>query len=909
MKTMRTLITAVLLALCTAVAAMTHLDSRNMLSGGSVYDIQRDSYGLMWMATAGGLDCYNGLSVKTYRAPAQRGQSAMRHVTQTASGHIYAATEHALFTIDRTADGGQMKPVAPTITGTLHALTARGDTLLVGTDHGLFMVHKGKMVRQVWLLGDHLSTGNAVRSIIVQGRQLLLLGNREVYRYDLATGRLTVLGLSRSLAIAGNARTMALSGQTLFIGTYNDGLVAFHLATHRAWRVTGPGSQVITALQVAAGRLYVATDGAGVSVMRLTDLQVEHTFTTANGLLDNSVYSFYRSPEGPCWFGYFRRGLSYEPLSRPLFHYFEQGAFTTRGLNVRSFCIDGERKLIGTREGLHYFDGQQDHYYAPHDLLGGSIVTSVVKYEGMYYLSTFDKGVMRLNPATGAVERFTNDTGVQRASFGRLAVSPQGELWMAGNAGVFVYNARTGSLQHFDHHNSQLYEGYANSLLFDRLGRCWIGTHEGLCIFNPADGTLRSQGFPEGFQSTMAEPNFALGLGRQLLNYSIEGIYETDESLTHYGFSDAANALFPQTVSLLTADERHGRYWVGNEQGLFCCDSTFTTYRKFGAAYGLLDSEFSTAASLIDSDGRLWLGTTGGLVWVTLSDVDKTTFPAARILLDQMAVGGTRASEESDFQMVSQQRLTLGYNWGTGELTFRPTVLNYADQSDMYCEWRVDDGEWHTVRSGERATVNGLPLGRSTLTVRVAGTTLETSYTVWVHPSLLFVLQMVAAVVFAVVIFFYRRNRKELARVREDLNTVRTKYQRVRLDAAESEQLMRRLRAYVETHRSYLQTGLKLSELATALEVSTARLSQVLNVHAGLQFYDFINAYRLEEFKRRLSQGAQSQYTLIALAEECGFRKSSFFATFKRMEGITPTEYVRLKGKASPPAPLQKRGE
>jgi AraC-like DNA-binding protein len=62
-------------------------------------------------------------------------------------------------------------------------------------------------------------------------------------------------------------------------------------------------------------------------------------------------------------------------------------------------------------------------------------------------------------------------------------------------------------------------------------------------------------------------------------------------------------------------------------------------------------------------------------------------------------------------------------------------------------------------------------------------------------------------------------------------------------------------------------------------------------------YYDFINSYRLEEFKRRLADKAYSRYTLIALSEQCGFKKSSFFSTFKKMMGITPAEYLHQIGK------------
>ncbi|MDY6240634.1 MAG: helix-turn-helix domain-containing protein, partial [Prevotella sp.] len=58
-------------------------------------------------------------------------------------------------------------------------------------------------------------------------------------------------------------------------------------------------------------------------------------------------------------------------------------------------------------------------------------------------------------------------------------------------------------------------------------------------------------------------------------------------------------------------------------------------------------------------------------------------------------------------------------------------------------------------------------------------------------------------------------------------------------------------------------------------------------------YYDFINRYRLEAFKRLVEQGETERYTLLALSAKCGFKKSSFFSTFRKVEGMTPTEYLK----------------
>ena len=69
-------------------------------------------------------------------------------------------------------------------------------------------------------------------------------------------------------------------------------------------------------------------------------------------------------------------------------------------------------------------------------------------------------------------------------------------------------------------------------------------------------------------------------------------------------------------------------------------------------------------------------------------------------------------------------------------------------------------------------------------------------------------------------------------------------------------------------------------------------LSQIINELEGKNFYEFVNQYRIEEFKRLVSFPKNHQFTLLSLAFECGFNsKSSFNRYFKKSTGQTPSQY------------------
>ncbi len=92
----------------------------------------------------------------------------------------------------------------------------------------------------------------------------------------------------------------------------------------------------------------------------------------------------------------------------------------------------------------------------------------------------------------------------------------------------------------------------------------------------------------------------------------------------------------------------------------------------------------------------------------------------------------------------------------------------------------------------------------------------------------------------------------------------------------------------------YKNADLSLSQLALELGIHSNYLSQIINEKEGKSFYDFVNYFRIEEFKHLIAQESNQQYTLMTVAFDCGFNsKSSFNRHFKKNMNMTPTEYLK----------------
>jgi len=85
---------------------------------------------------------------------------------------------------------------------------------------------------------------------------------------------------------------------------------------------------------------------------------------------------------------------------------------------------------------------------------------------------------------------------------------------------------------------------------------------------------------------------------------------------------------------------------------------------------------------------------------------------------------------------------------------------------------------------------------------------------------------------------------------------------------------------------------LTLVELSKILDAHPNHLSQVINEMEGKNFYNYINALRIEEFIKIASLPENKKYTMISLAYDCGFStKSTFNKHFKLQTGKTPTGF------------------
>ncbi|GLX67047.1 response regulator transcription factor [Paenibacillus glycanilyticus] len=92
---------------------------------------------------------------------------------------------------------------------------------------------------------------------------------------------------------------------------------------------------------------------------------------------------------------------------------------------------------------------------------------------------------------------------------------------------------------------------------------------------------------------------------------------------------------------------------------------------------------------------------------------------------------------------------------------------------------------------------------------------------------------------------------------------------------------------YIERH--YQSGGFTISDIASHLHLTPAYLSQIFKKDTGQTINDYMNAYKIDRAKELL---ADRGVKLVEVAARCGYNDAKYFTkTFKRITGITPSEY------------------
>ncbi len=368
------------------------------------------------------------------------------------------------------------------------------------------------------------------------------------------------------------------------------------------------GDQVKIFLEDRSGAFWVGTSGNGLNKLVPPAKAFAHYRSdpaTAGGLPDNMVMAIHETADGGLWVGTRNGGL--DRLTRRVGEGEPEiaGARLDREIptglvngDVRAILEDSAGRLwVGTEnDGLYRLDDGSSTHYRPDPANPASLRDSdawvlLEDRAGTLWVGTYGGGLSRYDRETGGFRHYLpdgDDPGSLSSDVVRaIHQDAAGVLWIGtGDGGLNRMDpaaggsarSATGPFRNYRHepgNPTSLSSDDVLSILEDRAGNLWVGTHGG-------------------------------GLNRFLPGPSGD---PASGSFRHYVEEDG----MPSNVVYGILEDEPGRIWMSTNRGLSRFDPPTESFRNYDVSDGLQDLEFNSGAYVKRRGGEMLFGGINGL--------------------------------------------------------------------------------------------------------------------------------------------------------------------------------------------------------------------------------------------------------------------------------------------------------
>jgi len=147
----------------------------------------------------------------------------------------------------------------------------------------------------------------------------------------------------------------------------------------------------------------------------------------------------------------------------------------------------------------------------------------------------------------------------------------------------------------------------------------------------------------------------------------------------------------------------------------------------------------------------------------------------------------------------------------------------------------------------------------------------------------------------SIIIFYIGYQGYFIPEIQNGFNLTGDKYIRSGLSSNAERIYAEKLLKLIDDKKIYLNSELKISDLAHEMEISVHHLSQIINSHFNQSFSDFINSFRIKQAIEIMRNNERKSDTIIGIAYSSGFNnKVSFNNSFRKFTGVSPSLFRKL---------------
>ena len=523
------------------------LSEANGLASNNVYSLLADGAGNVWFATPRGVSRYDGITPRTFDVSDGLADDTVNFILEDEDGNLWFGTEEGVSKYDGKGFQTLDKTNGLVDNNVKSILEDRDGNLWFGTEKGVSVYD-----------GAGFSDTNLSQKVKVifedSAHNLWFAAERGIYKKDV-----------KSSMIEGPLKEASVS----------------------------------SILEDKTGNLWFATESQGV-IQYDRQGQRFQSFTSQDGLVDNSTLSMLVDSQGNIWVGT-ERGISrYDGVDFESFTEIEGMPLNF----VRAILEDSDQNLwFGTGNGAYKYTAQNLWLFTENEFSNSVRVIWEDEGTGDLWFGTAGSGIIRYDGET--FQNFDHSDGLTDDNILSIFRDSRDDLWVGAELGISKYNGAgfdpvtTGA--------EALMDSAVRAILEDGDGNLWFATEDGVTRY---DGTTFILEPIEDGSEMFIDSGGNLWVGSW-----DNGLHKYDgKGWTQY--TREHDELGSDQITWIL-ETRDGNIWFGFEGGMTeleggICRYDGQTFRNFTTQDGLASEVVRVAHE--DGKGSLWLGTVKGIV-------------------------------------------------------------------------------------------------------------------------------------------------------------------------------------------------------------------------------------------------------------------------------------------------------